>query len=200
MKRISQILFLMCSLALLLSGCGSMQPTGYLNDYGRLESGNNLEKVWHEPSLRMESSSILVKEINTEHISDAKGVSVTDAVEWMKSALNYYSKVHGLNFAYDVNETQYKYELDLAITKMTPGSSSARFWAAEFGAGHAMVQIEGKVTNQNSNPIMTFSDLRQNSGALGFKDIGGNAGPQLVHESIKELAEAIVLELKHYIR
>ena len=63
--------------------------------------------------------------------------------------------------------------LELAITEMTPGSSSVRLWAGEFGAGHAFVQVEGQVLYvESGTELATFCDRRRASGAAGLKDVG----------------------------
>jgi len=88
------------------------------------------------------------------------------------------------------------YKLQLAITQMDPGSAVGRMIVGELGAGHAKIQVEGRLENNAGDIIMAFSDLRSNSGAIGLKDLGGDAGPQLVKDSLGELAEAIMAELK----
>jgi len=184
----------------LLSGCATMKPTGYLNNYERLNKGNNLEKIWFDPDEQFKSSCIIVKDFDTKLINDAKGVTVKDVRKWLKQDFEKQSMLQGLKIEYEPKVNQCEYTLELAITQMTQGSASARMWAGELGAGHAKVQIEGKVTNKNKKIVLTFSDLRSNSGAIGLKDIGGDAGPELVKDNIRQLAHAIAVDLKEYMK
>ena len=72
-----------------------------------------------------------------------------------------------------------KNRFDLAITHMDPGSSAERLWAGEFDAGHAQLQVEGKVVDIESGEIVAaFAERRRYSGALGAEDLGGDAGPR----------------------
>jgi len=67
----------------------------------------------------------------------------------------------------------------------------------ELGAGHAQVQVEGKITNMSNGDLLaTFAERRRSSGAVGFKDLGGDAGPALIKHMIGEISSDINDELR----
>jgi hypothetical protein len=84
----------------------------------------------------------------------------------------------------------------MAITYLTPGNATARILAAELGAGHAFVQVEGKLTDaKTGEEIARFADRRRDSGSIGFEDVGGDAGPRLVERLLKGISADVVKEL-----
>ena len=92
-------------------------------------------------------------------------------------------------------------KLEIAITEMTPGSAAGRMFAGELGLGHAWVQVEGRVVDIDLNEeVVAFSDRRRHSGAIGFRDIGGDAGPSLVREMLETIAAELVQELRETFR
>jgi hypothetical protein len=81
---------------------------------------------------------------------------------------------------------------------MTTGSAFARMVAGELGAGHGWVQIEGRVTDEESGVLLvSFADRRRGSGAVGFRDLGGDSGPAMVREMITAIGFGIRSELDH---
>ena len=113
-------------------------------------------------------------------------LACTDCVGWLKNDL--------LGGAIVSADQGAPYRLDLAITHMDPGSAAKRIWAGEFGAGHAMLQIEGKVVDIESGAVMAeFAERRRSSGAIGLEDLGGDAGPHI----IEHLASLISADVSH---
>ena len=87
-------------------------------------------------------------------------------------------------------------KISLAITYLTPGSVAGRFWAAELGAGHAIVQVDGKVIDAvTGKEIACFEDRQRDSGAIGFEDLGGDAGPRMVKRMLESISVNFVKEL-----
>ena len=182
------------SLFALVAGCASA-PTnsGYLSDYGRLQAGGSLEKYWFDASRarKTESPSILLSDISTDMISDKKGVSVSDSISWLQSGLENAGLISS-----DSRNASLK--IEVAITFLDPGSAAKRVLAGELGAGHANVQVEGKVFDiENGDLVAAFAERRSSSGAIGLKDIGGDAGPGLIEQMIKLVTDDINSELEH---
>lgn len=174
------------------AGCASAPTTsGYLSNYSNLQAGEYLEKIWVDKNKvqKTDTVSILMGDVTTDKIGDKKGVTVQDAVSWLQSALEKEKVVLKKHQAALLR-------LDLAITFMDPGSASGRFLAGELGAGHAQLQIEGKVINiADGALIVAFAERRRSSGAIGLKDIGGDSGPNLVQAMTQDVSSDISREL-----
>ena len=138
---------------------------------------------------KSDSQSILLGDIATDKIGDRKDVGVAECVTWLEASLLKGSIIV-------VDQSDLKYRIDLAITYMDPGSAAKRIWAGELGAGHAQVQVEGKVFDIESGQIVaTFAERKRSSGAIGLKDIGGDAGPSLIKQMLNLISEDVNDEL-----
>jgi hypothetical protein len=56
------------------------------------------------------------------------------------------------------------------------------------------------VQDESNKRIIEISDSRNNSGAIGLRDTGGDKGPVLVKELIQQITDNILKELKTIIR
>ena len=181
---------LLCGLALSVQAA-SPQASGYLSDYGRLVEGEYLEAYWVDMAVieKSQSPAILLGDIMTKGVKDHKGVTVDDAVNWLRADLQA-NTVSG-------NHPDASYKLDLIITHMDPGSAAKRIWAGEFGAGHAQLQIEGIVTDTQSGKVVAeFAERRRSSGAIGIEDLGGDSGPHIIEHLVSLIAADIESELQ----
>ncbi len=169
----------------------SPKPSGYLSDYDRLVEGEYLEAYWVDMP-RVEKSApprFLLGEIAVSGIKDHKGVTVSDCVGRLRDDL--------LAKPAFSNGEGARYRLDLAITYMNPGSAAKRIWAGEFGAGHAKLQIEGKVVDtQSSEVVAEFAERRRSSGSLGAQDLKGDAGPHIIEHLVSLVSADIDSELR----
>jgi hypothetical protein len=169
----------------------SPKPSGYLSDYDRLVEGEYLEAYWVDMP-RVEKNApprFLLGEIAVSGIKDHKGVTVSDCVRWLRDDL--------LAKPAFSNGEGARYRLDLAITYMNPGSAAKRIWAGEFGAGHAKLQIEGKVVDtQSSEVVAEFAERRRSSGSLGAQDLKGDAGPHIIEHLVSLVSADIDSELR----
>jgi len=166
------------------------KASGYLSDYNRLQEGEYLEAYWVDMAeiKRSDSPSILLGEISVTRIKNHKGVTVADCVGWLKDDL-----LEGVVIS---DNQAAKYRLDLAVTHMDPGSAAKRIWAGEFGAGHAQLQIEGKVVDIESGKVIAaFAERRRSSGAIGIEDLGGNAGPHIIEHLVNLISADVNSEL-----
>ena len=187
------------SLLIVLAGCASPAlKTGYLKDYTRLWKGEYLENYWENKALlnSKEYSKISVEAINIDRIKDEKGVTAEDCRRWLRNALLNATSSLRDNFIFDDTSSEAQARLEIAITEMTPGSAAGRIFAGELGMGHAWVQVEGRVVDRNGEEVVAFRDRRRSSGAIGFADTGGDAGPGLVAGMLTNIANDLVQELK----
>lgn len=146
----------------------SPKPSGFLKDYSQLVEGEYLEAVWADmPAIqRSEAPEIMLGDIAMVGVSDGKDVSVTDCVSWLKRDI-----LSG-NIVSEQRDAPYR--LELAITHLDPGSAAARILAGEFGAGHAQLQVEGRVLDvKNNHVVFRFAERRRSSGKIGLEDLDG---------------------------
>ncbi len=185
-------------LASFLGGCATAKRTGYLQNYDKLDKGRYLENYWSRTPLigKKKYSTIRVDAISIDRISDQKGLTAENCREWLRNALVNASSASGPHIVFGVGPDGAQAKLEIAITEMTPGSAAGRFFAGEFGMGHAWVQVEGRIVDiESKDELVAFSDRRRSSGAIGLRDIGGDAGPNLVREMLEEIAADLIKEL-----
>jgi hypothetical protein len=164
-----------------------------------LQSGSHLEKYWSDRATieSKDYATIGMAGIDVTRISDKSGVTAEQCEAWLKAALvaNWGKLRSGTTFATEAG--QMEAELRIAITEMTPGSAGGRIFAGEFGMGHAIVQVEGRMVDLTSGKdFVAFADRRRSSGAIGFEDVGGDAGPRLVRRMLEQIAADLVRELQ----
>lgn len=180
---------LLCGLSLALHAA-SPKPSGFLSDYDRLVEGEYLEAYWVDmPRIeRSKAPGFALGSISVDKIENHKGVTVNDVVGWLKADL--------LQRRVISDKAGQRYRLDLAVTHMDPGSAAKRILAGEFGAGHAQLQIEGKVVDTQSNEVVaSFAERRRSSGAIGIEDLAGDAGPHIIEHLVSLVSADINDEL-----
>jgi len=190
MKYVNLLVLVFLSGFILTGHAAAPKPSGYLSDYDRLVEGEYLEAFWVDVGqvTRSDAPRILLGRISVEGIMDHKGVTVEDCVGWLRNDL-----LKGRIISEDKTA---KYRLDLAITHMDPGSAAKRILAGEFGAGHAQLQVEGKVVNLESDAVVaSFAERRRSSGAIGIEDIAGDAGPHIIEHLLNLISTDINDEL-----
>jgi len=197
MDRITLMTVGVSLVALFLSACATVKPRGYLENYDQLKSGRYIERFWSDPDkiAQGQYKRIVIGQIEAR-VADSVIITREETCNWLRSAI-FRGDISIKHVAFGA-ETGKKARLDLAITEMTPGSAFARMVAGELGAGHAWVQIEGRVTDEESGVLLvSFADRRRGSGAVGFRDLGGDSGPAMVHEMITAIGFGIRSELDH---
>jgi hypothetical protein len=162
------------------------------------KTGKYVDNVWinnSQPALD-KNAKIVLEEINIDSISDEKGITKEECKKELKNDIltNEFNK--GI---INENGIEPNYKMKLIFTNMSPGDAASRVWAAEFGFGHANVEIQAIISNQNQR-IIEIKDSRNNSGAIGFRDTFGDASPQLVKEIIKQISDNIIQELNAIFR
>jgi hypothetical protein len=184
-------------IVLFAAGCSTgVQKTNFHSDYSRLHQGKYIKGFWAAPELdRHTVSRVFLEPIDTSRMEFQEKVPATNAVFWLKNSIQDHLKTEPpCGFAtQSANSTA---KLTVAITYLTPGSASGRFWAAEFGAGHAIVQLEGKLTDSKSgNELADFAERRRDSGAIGFEDFAGDASAVLIRRLLTNVGDDFVKEL-----
>ena len=190
MKYLNLIITVLLSCMILTAHAVSPKASGYLSDYNRLVEGEYLEAYWVDMARikRSNPPRILLGEISIAGIKDHKGVTVADCVGWLKNDL--------LKGRIISDSQEAKYRLDLAITHMDPGSAAKRLLAGEIGAGHAQLQIEGKVIDIQSGKVLaSFAERRRSSGAIGIEDMAGDAGPHIIEHLVSLISADVNSEL-----
>lgn len=173
----------------------SVRPTGYLEKYDQLGPGHYLELFWSDPDriVQGQYKRIVIGRIEAR-VVDSEKVTGEEACKWLRYAV--LGKSASSETLVLGGETGKTAKLDLAITEMTPGSAFARIMAGELGAGHAWLQIEGYVTDEESSVLLvSFADRRRGSGAHGFRDVVGDSGPAMIGEGITAIGYDIRREL-----
>ena len=183
--------------ALMLTGCTTNTvPSNFLAGTEGLHAGKFVQSYWSASNVdRTNLAKIYLKPIDISQIQDAPDITAATAADALKNAAIKDIRKTGELDVTDKPESATA-TLALAITFMTPGSVSGRFWAAELGAGHAFVQVEGKVNDAaTGKEIAAFADRRRDSGSIGFEDLGGDAGPRLVKRMVEAISSDFIKEL-----
>ena len=166
--------------------------SGYLSDYSHLHPGKYLEAYWIDVTKANpgNSTAIQLGEIAVDRIHKKKGVTVNDSETWLRNSMLVQPVISN-------DQPDAAYRLDLAITHMDPGSATKRIMAGELGAGHAQVQVEGKVIAIASGEVVAaFAERRSSSGAIGLQDLKGDSGPELIEHLIKLISDDVNSELR----
>jgi len=192
---------LLAAAALAFGGCATVKPTGYLDGYDRLTPGNDVEGFWSDPAAiarggydGIELGTVEVRSTTT------RAAANDEAKQWLTAAL-LDAPAGAATAQVCGTASQRPARLDVAITEMTPGSGFWRVLAGELGAGHAWVQVEGRVVDPASGAqLAAFADRQRDSGATGLRDSLGDVGPTLVRERLTEIGESARKELARAFR
>jgi hypothetical protein len=198
MKRSVRIAcILMISYITVLGGCASPPiRSSYSNDIQPTIEGKYIEKVWIDKAIlsSVQYTEVRLQNVQGVGIVDQTNITVAEAVQWLKEAI---IEPGNDSIVLQSNNKGRMANLELVITELDPGSTSARFWAGEFGAGHAWVQIEGKLTDSENNKLLGYlSERSRKSGVLTFRNArGSDSGPGLIHDIIFDIAEKMKKEI-----
>ncbi len=184
----------------LITGCASTgAKTGYLQNYDDLKRGSYLQGFYLSPKASsLNISTIKVADIDTSKTPGAVTYTPSQAVTDLKDAIQNAALNNGEpgKYVFDAS-AQADALLELAITEINPGSRAGRFWGGEFGAGHAYIQVEGKLKSiATGEELASFSEKRRSSGMAGAADTFGDMGPQLLKQMLNTIAGDMVRELK----
>ncbi|MHC4067036.1 MAG: DUF4410 domain-containing protein [Planctomycetota bacterium] len=176
--------------------CSTPVSTGYLDQQALHQPGQYLDGMWcsDRVSRKPAYSEVRISSVQAIGIRDRRGVSTEDAVSWLRAHLE---TSRGEDVLLRFSDHGPVASLELAITEMDPGSAVARILVGELGAGHAFVQVEGKLTDATDGTLLCELVQRTRaSGAIGFRDVGGDSGPAMVKQILGMIAAAVRDELR----
>jgi hypothetical protein len=170
----------------------------FVRQEARLTAGRNVDLIWtdSERIARKTYLPLALGPISTRYVQDQKGITAAEAESHFRDAILQKAKEANLPLVVDGGEASAPARLELAITEMYPGGRVDRIMNGEFGAGHAWVQVEGRVVDAESGEeLAAFADRRRSSAWIGLRDVFRNAGPVVVREMLEGIAGDIVSEL-----
>jgi len=184
-------------LAILLVGCTS---TPKETDYSQGElpriPGGYVDGAWFDVSkiTRFGFTGVELSSVESFRVSDVKNISVAEALSWLREGL---TERQAANQILAGNNSGAVAELEVVLAELDPGSTIVRFWAGEFGAGHAWIQVEGIVKEADTGSVVGRLVQRTRiSGVFGlhnsrFKD----SGPVLVRQMLLKAGRAFRSEV-----
>lgn len=186
----------MAAAFILLTGCATPQKSGFLTGNEPMHQGHYLRDFWSAGQIPKHMlSQIYIEPIDVTRIQDAPDMSVSVASNFLAGTIVFQIRAK-TGWVVVEHPDAATAKIALAITYMTPGSTVKRALAAELGAGHAYVQVDGKLIDASTGKdIAVFSDRRSDSGSAGFEDLGGDAGPRLVRRMMESICVDFVKEL-----
>ena len=140
-------------MVLILSGCASAQQGGFLDSYTSLTAGKYLERVSVSPELPgFKNTPVEVAAPQLLEVTPNQALPGTEAQNDLKNFLEVNLRnTSGFQVAGAAQPDVLK--LETAITKLSPGSRAMRWFASELGAGHSLVQVEGRLVESASGKI-----------------------------------------------
>jgi hypothetical protein len=199
MTRAACVLFVIMSFSFSnLIGCASPPiRSDFAKDMPQLRKGSYIEKVWFDNGTLSSSnySEVRLETVCGVGVSDQDNITVAEAVQWIKDSI-----VESGEDSVVLRSTGEgaSANLELVITELDPGSTAARFWAGEFGAGHAWVQVEGKLTDTTNHKLLGyFVERERKSGVATFRNARGyDSGPGLLHDMIEDICKKVRKEMR----
>jgi hypothetical protein len=191
--------YYLCLIIAIILGCA---PTKYshinvLDHKKEATRGIYVDKVWFNQEEVKNIKNIKLEDVNVDSIKDEKGITKAECKDLLQNVI--FNNVNNGGLINNL-EDSLMVVIKLVITNMSPGDRASRIMAAELGFGHANVEIQAIVFNKNKERIIEISDSRNSTGAIGFRDNAGDAGPQLVRELIEQIAGNIMMELNKVIK
>lgn len=160
-----------------LVGFSQVQPSGWLEDYHRLEhiGGVPLEQVWVAPDFDIRNyhtlylAPVQVDQRVFRHRGDAMREMAQRLLEAFRKTLN--RSLQDAEVFRVVSTDPYfsmarqgALTLQLRVTQLSPGSPPVRALIG-FGAGATKVQVEGKLIDQATGEVLAeFADMRMHPG------------------------------------
>jgi len=185
------IVFLFCFL--MIVGCASTPiRTDYSKNVSSLKAGIYLDNVWFDNNELSSNrySEVRLTDVKGLGITDQTNITVAQAIEWLREST---IKPRKDNVVLKSSETGKTLNLELVITELNPGDTVTRFWIGELGAGHAWIQVEGKLTDAESKKLIGyFVERDRKSGVATFRNSRGyDSGPGLIQDMIDDIGNKI---------
>lgn len=179
-----------------VSGCSTPRTGGIVGDPEKLTKGTYIDRSRADLEAIEAAglSALSLGEIDVSRVADQAGITRKAGAQALRAG------IVGSNPTADLLTLEGSSgvgRVEVAIIEMSTGSAFARVMAGEFGAGHAWVQVDARVTDPKSGRVLvSLSDRRRDSGAIGLRDAFGSAGPALVREMLKACGVGIRRELE----
>jgi hypothetical protein len=176
-KRFLNAMMVAATALTLLVGFSTVQPSGWLEDYHRLEhiGGVPLEQVWVAPEFDVRDyrtlyiAPIQVDQRALSNRGDSTREMAQRLVEAFRKTLNRTLQDAEIfqivsTDPYFSTTKQGTLTLQLRVTQFSPGCAPVRALIG-FGAGATKVQVEGKlIDNATGEAVAEFADLRMHPG------------------------------------
>ena len=183
-----------------LIGCTSpVIDTGFHSDYAKLKRGEHLQRCFVNQSAISinDYSGIVIRSITTKNLINRRGISINDSKHWLESYLKRSASAKNIPILTEDSFGANPVLLELCITEMTPGDERYQLLSSGLGAGHAYIQVEGRVLDSISGEeLFLFSERERSTGKDRTTGMVQNSGPQLVLKMIEKISEDIVDELQ----
>lgn len=184
----------LCLLSVVLgffSGCATTtEPTGFLRDSGTLRAGQRLDQVYTAPGFTPRHYSTVGVAVESPLMVAPRGLSIENLTAYLSREVVAHLQQTGLFSTVVPSSVQPPgapgLRCELAITQLDPGSRALRWWFGEFGAGHAIVQVEGRCLDAQTTTLM-LAFVEQRRGAAIFDITGGNS-QSLIEEDLRNIA------------
>ncbi len=205
MKRVFKALLVTTTAVALFTGFSTAQPSGWLEDYHRLEhiGGVPLEQVWVAPEFDVRNyhtlyiAPVQVDQRALGHRGDSTREMAQRLVTAFRKALN--RSLQDAEIFRIVSTDPYfgtqkhgTLTLQLRVTQFSPGNAPVRAFIG-FGAGATKIQLEGKVIDNATGEVLAeFADLRMHpGGALVWGVRTAMDSEYLLGVDLKQLADGI---------
>jgi len=184
-------------LMILLVSCTS---TPIETDYSQGElprtPGTYIDGAWFDFSKIAELGITGVELTSVEpfRVSDVKNITVDEALNWLREGLTERQTTDQILAG---GKSGAVAELEVVLTELDPGSTRTRFWAGEFGAGHAWIQVEGIIKEAETGSVVGRLVQRTRiSGVFGLHNSRAkDSGPVLVRQILLKAGRAFQSEV-----
>ena len=185
--------------AALASSCAGVEPSGYLKNTPLLSKGHFLDLVYRTPSFNVNRYKTLALHVEPSFNFPSDGFSIKGLNSYLGSNLadrfretGAFSEVTS-NPDTATSPPNNSLICSVAITQMDSGNRTLRWFFGEFGAGHTVIQVEGKMTDvRTGEELMSFIENRRGAAVT---DITGGDSQGLLEQDLREISDRIVKEV-----
>ena len=84
--------------------------------------------------------------------------------------------------------------LETQLIQVTPGSRIGRWWCGEFGCGHSIIEVQGRLIDAKTGEVfVTFADKRRGAAVI---DPTGGSGEDLLREDMLDMVRDVAATLR----
>ena len=196
MKTKTPRLLIVFLMVFLMSGCATVNPSQYSDNYTQMKESEYLEKFYADQNFNPRAYDEAVVILDKANLNSTGEVSVDEMQNYLISELNHQLRNSGIfkvvtDNPEEIDKEEKKVLLcRVILSELNPGSRMARWWFGEFGAGHSKVQVEGKFIDEKTKQEMfSFADRRTGGAVL---DITGGDPDALLREDIRNIVKGVL--------